>query len=76
MQLKLEEGFRLAIEVIHRAEEEYLVLKDKEARLKSEAEDQARLTAEEEASIAEELRLRSEAKDRASLKAEEEAISY
>ena len=42
-------------------------------RLKAEAEEKARLKAEEEAHIAEELRLKAEAKYQASLKAEEEA---
>ena len=39
-------------------------------RLKAEAEEQARLKAEEEACIAEELRLKAEVKEQASLKAE------
>ena len=41
--------------------------------LKSEAEEQVCLKAEEEAYIAEELRLKDEAKEQASLKAGEEA---
>ena len=42
-------------------------------RLKSQAEEQERLKAEEEAHIAEELRLGAEAKEQVSLKSEEEA---
>ena len=40
-------------------------------RLKAEAEEHARLKAEEEACITEELRLKAEAKEQASMKAEE-----
>ena len=46
-----------------RAEEEDLGLKAEEARLKSEAQEQERLKAEEEARIAEELRLKTEVKE-------------
>ena len=41
-----------------------------EIRLKAEAEEQARLKADEEACISEELRMKAEAKEQASLKAE------
>ena len=44
-QLKVEEGVRLALEVRRRSEEEDLGIKAEEARLKSEAEEQARLKA-------------------------------
>ena len=44
-QLKVAEGVRLTLEARHRAEDEDLGLKDEEARLKSEAEEQARLKA-------------------------------
>ena len=40
-QLKVEEGVRLALEARQRVEEEDLGLKAEEARLKSEAEEQA-----------------------------------
>ena len=53
MQLKVEEGVRLALEAKRRAEEEDLGLKAEEARVKSETEEQARLKAEEEDKIAE-----------------------
>ena len=46
-QLKVEEGVRLALEVRQSAEEEDLGIKAEEARLKYEAEEQARLKAEE-----------------------------
>ena len=48
MQLKVEEGVRLYLEARQRADEEDLGLKNEDARLKSEAEEQARLKAEEE----------------------------
>ena len=53
MQLKVEEGVRLALEARRRVEEDDLGLKAEEARLKSEAEEQAHLKAEEEDQIAE-----------------------
>ena len=46
-QLKVEEGVRLALEVIRKAEEEDLGIKAEEAWLKYEAEEHARLKAEE-----------------------------
>ena len=53
-QLKVEEGVvRLTLEAIWRAEEEDLGIKAKEVRLKSEAEEQARLKDEEEDQIPE-----------------------
>ena len=45
---KVEEGVRFTLEARWRVEEEDLGLKAEEERLKSEAEDQARLKAEEE----------------------------
>ena len=51
-QLKVEEGFRLALEARRRGEEEDLGLKSEEARLKSEAEEQERLKEEEESRLA------------------------
>ena len=44
-RLKVKERVRLALEVRWRAEEDYLRLKDEEARLKSEAEEKAHLKA-------------------------------
>ena len=52
--------FRLALESRQKAKEEYLGIKAEEASLKSEAEDQARLKAEEEDQIAEESSLKAE----------------
>ena len=60
MQLKVEERVRLALEAILRSEEEDFGMKAEKARLKAEAEEQARFKAEEEAQIAEEARLKSE----------------
>ena len=57
MQLKVEEGVRLAHEARHSAEEDCLGIKAEEARLESESEEQARLKAEEEYEITEEARL-------------------
>ena len=51
-----------------------LGLKAKEARLKSEVEEQAHLKAEEEAQIAEEVRLKPEDRKCARLKVEEEVL--
>ena len=45
MQLKVEEGVRLALEERLRAEEEDLGINTKEARLKYEADEQVRLKA-------------------------------
>ena len=59
-QLKVEEGFRLALEARRRVEEEDLGLKAEKVRLKSEAEEQARFKDEEEAQISEEERLKAE----------------
>ena len=59
-QLNIEEGVRLALYERWRAEEEDLGLNAEEARLKSEAEEQARLKAKEEDQIAEEARLKAE----------------
>ena len=46
VQLKAEEGFRLALEARRRVEEEDLGLNAEEARLKYEAEEHARLNSE------------------------------
>ena len=60
MQLKVEEGVRLALEARRRVKGGYLGLKAEDARLKSEAEDQASFKAEEEDQISEEQRIKSE----------------
>ena len=59
-QLKVEEGVCLSLEARRKAEEEDLGLKAEEERLKYEADEQARLKAEEEYKIAEEARLKPE----------------
>ena len=68
--MKVEEGVRLAFEARQRAEEEYLGLKYEDARLKSEAEEQVHLKAEEDAQITEEARLKAEEHKRARMKVE------
>ena len=73
-QLKVKEGVRLDLEVGRRAEEEDLGLKDEEAWLKYDAEEQTRLKAEEEDQIAEEARLKAEYHKRARLKVQEEVL--
>ena len=73
-QLKVEKGVCLSLEARRRAEEEDLGLKAEESRLKSEAEDQAHLKAEEEDQISEKARLKSEDHKHASLNVEEEVL--
>ena len=70
-QLKVEEGFCLALEARWRAEKEDLGIEAEEARLKSEAEEQARLKAEEEVRLVEDARQVAKENEHAQLKVEE-----
>ena len=58
--MKVEEEVRLTLEAKQISKEEDLGIKAEEARLKVEAEEQARLKAEEDAQITDEASLRSE----------------
>ena len=73
-QLKVEEGVCLALEAKRRAEEEYLGLNPEETRLKNEADDHARLKAEEEDQISEEEILKVEQCNSARMKVEDEVL--
>ena len=72
--MKLEEGVWIFLEARRRAEEKDLGLKAEDARLKSEAEEQARLKAEEEAQISEEAGLKAEEHKRAWTKVKDEVL--